>query len=246
MKRETYLTQIEIQLAGFMSMVALRNSAGRFDLNILAEDFFKGLLNLAYGYHLENVNKENKNTPAIDLADKEKRLAFQVTSSDSARKIEKTIQSFVRLRMYEQYDRLCFLIITDKKKRYRVPFQTGGQLVFDVRKDILTVYDLFRHISGLEIESLSQLSKYLQNELPDLIERIAALISSDIRPISHSASNQITNNLKLFLFNVDVGYNILMHLTNGEYGLIGLSYSAQLAQYEPPSLTYLKDLERQV
>jgi hypothetical protein len=76
MKRETYLHRIEFQLAGFMSMVRLRTSSGRFDLNIIAEDFFRDLLNIVYGYNLKNLNRDNKNNPSVDLADTANKLAI--------------------------------------------------------------------------------------------------------------------------------------------------------------------------
>ena len=227
-----------------MSMVALRNSVGRFDLNIFAEGFLKGLLNILYGYNLENLNVEKKNVPSIDLADKTKRVAFQITSSDSAKKIHSTIQTFISERLYEQYDRLRFLIIKGRRKQFRADFQTQGQLHFNKEEDILTFYDLFDYINGLETEKVIQIAKYLDSELPELLEHIAKLIREDARLINSPAPEQAANNLKLYLFNVGLGHTVLLHLPNGEYGLINFCYQAGLNQTEPPSLTYLNELIR--
>lgn len=49
--------------------------------------------------------------------------------------------------------------------------------------------------------------------------------------------------LKLFIFNVGAGDNLLLELPNGEFGLIDFYYenSKDLRLGEPPSLTYLRD-----
>ena len=43
--------------------VSILNAVNLYDINIVAEDFFPGLLNLIYGYELKNANYLEKNCP---------------------------------------------------------------------------------------------------------------------------------------------------------------------------------------
>lgn len=95
--------------------VSILNAVNLYDINIVAEDFFPGLLNLIYGYELKNANYLEKNAPAIDLVDPKNRIAVQVTSDNSSTKIKHTIEEFNKNKAYQSYDRLIVLILTQKK-----------------------------------------------------------------------------------------------------------------------------------
>jgi len=58
----------------------------------------------------------------------------------------------------------------------------------------------------------------------------------DLRRASGRAS------LKVYLFNVGQGDNLLLELPNGEFGLLDFYYDEKLRLAEPPSLTYLRHL----
>ena len=53
--KETYIKEIAQSLALLSQKVALLNAVNLYDINIIAEDFFPGLLNLIYGYELKNI-----------------------------------------------------------------------------------------------------------------------------------------------------------------------------------------------
>ena len=75
--------------------VSILNAVNLYDINIVAEDFFPGLLNLIYGYELEKCKLfGRKIAPAIDLVDPKNRIAVQVTSDNSSTKIKHTIEEF--------------------------------------------------------------------------------------------------------------------------------------------------------
>ena len=69
MNKEVYLKNIAENLALLSREVSILNAVNLYDINIIAEDFFPGLLNLIYGYELKNANHLEKNAPAIDLID---------------------------------------------------------------------------------------------------------------------------------------------------------------------------------
>lgn len=130
--KEVYLKTIAENLALLSREVSILNAVNLYDINIIAEDFFPGLLNLIYGYELKNANHLEKNAPAIDLIDRKNRIAVQVTSDNSSTKIRHTIAEFNKNQAYHLYDRLVVLILTQKKK-YSSDFDTQGLFFF--RKD---------------------------------------------------------------------------------------------------------------
>ena len=94
MNKEVYLKNVAESLALLSREVSILNAVNLYDINIVAEDFFPGLLNLIYGYELKNANYLEKNAPAIDLVDPKNRIAVQVTSDNSSTKIKHTIEEF--------------------------------------------------------------------------------------------------------------------------------------------------------
>ena len=145
--KETYIKEIAQSLALLSQKVALLNAVNLYDINIIAEDFFPGLLNLIYGYELKNINTIEKNAPAIDLFDKKNKISIQVTSDNDSKKINHTIKEFIDNETYKEYKRLIVLILTHKKK-YSADFDTDGKFVFDKKKDIWDTEDLIKEIRG--------------------------------------------------------------------------------------------------
>ena len=64
MNKEVYLKNVAESLALLSREVSILNAVNLYDINIVAEDFFPGLLNLIYGYELKNANYLEKNAPA--------------------------------------------------------------------------------------------------------------------------------------------------------------------------------------
>ena len=164
MNKEVYLKNIAENLALLSREVSILNAVNLYDINIIAEDFFPGLLNLIYGYELKNANHLEKNAPAIDLIDQKNRIAVQVTSDNSSTKIKHTIEEFNKSQAYHLYDRLVVLILTQKKK-YSSNFDTQGLFSFEKARDIWDVEKLIKDIRELETVQIKKISDYLSEEL---------------------------------------------------------------------------------
>lgn len=164
MNKEVYLKNIAENLALLSREVSILNAVNLYDINIIAEDFFPGLLNLIYGYELQNANHFEKNASAIDLIDQKNRIAVQVTSDNSSAKIRHTIDEFNKNQAYNLYDRLVVLILT-QKKNYSTNFDTQGRFSFDKASDIWDVEKLIKDIRKLETEQVKSISEYLSEEL---------------------------------------------------------------------------------
>ena len=164
MNKEVYLKNIAENLALLSREVSILNAVNLYDINIIAEDFFPGLLNLIYGYELKNANHLEKNAPAIDLIDQKNRIAVQVTSDNSSTKIKHTIEEFNKSQAYHFYDRLVVLILTQKKK-YSSNFDTQGLFSFEKARYIWDVEKLIKDIRELETAQIKNVSDYLSEEL---------------------------------------------------------------------------------
>lgn len=163
LSREIYIKNIAGYLAILKAQVEILNSVNLYDINIIAEDFYPGLINIIFDKDYKNVNSVEKNAAGIDLVDDKNRLAIQVTSDNSSNKVKHTIDEFIRNKSYEKYDLLQILILTQKRK-YTTTFDTKGLFPFDKKKDIIDVEDLMVKIRSLDTKKLKKLNDYLAEE----------------------------------------------------------------------------------
>ena len=105
---------IRLSLAQFVVYVRYSVSQDMTDINRYAEDFYCGLLNKAFGWELHNLNQDNRNQPAIDLADDTNKIAVQVTSSTDRGKVTGTLKRFFAENLDQQYQRLLMLVIGEE------------------------------------------------------------------------------------------------------------------------------------
>lgn len=200
MNKEQYLKIIANNLAILVREVELRNSISLFDINIIAEDFYKDFLKLIYGYNLTNLNIIEKNTSAIDLVDKEKKIAIQVTSDNSSTKITETIDKFIEKKLYNQYEKLQFLILTNKKK-YTKTFITKSLFSFEKDTDIFDHTDLMQHIKAKGTPELKEIVDFLDQELSYKVlekkKKQANEVETIIALIEYLTSNKAISDKKM-------------------------------------------------
>jgi len=119
MNQEYKLYRVSQLLSRFSEQVKILNSNSEFGINIHAENLLIKLLNVIFECDLKNVNyEEGKNYPSIDLRDPKNRIAIQVTSTSSLDKIKSSLEKFVQNRLYEDFDKIIFFIITEKQSTY--------------------------------------------------------------------------------------------------------------------------------
>ncbi len=181
-KKEIYLKNVAGSLGLLSKQIELLNAVNLYDINIIAEDFFTGLLNLIFDFKLKNANVVEKNAQAIDLIDEENKVSIQITSDNSSTKVKHTIKEYIDNKSYEKYDKLIVLILTSKKK-YSKPFDTNNNFVFDKDSDILDVKDLIKAIRGLELEKIIAINDFLQRELCDKVYLAKETQASEIDTI---------------------------------------------------------------
>lgn len=165
--RKQCIERIEFHLSQIQAEIKLNNATSLFDINQTAEDIICHLLNLIYGWDLENENHQRQNAAAVDLTDRKGRLAVQVTSDNSREKIQSTIDTFIAHSLYQYFDKLYILLLTDKKKQKK-PFQTSSLFSFDSEQHIIDFRDLVKKLRTLDTATLKKIALYLDEELKDV------------------------------------------------------------------------------
>lgn len=140
MNQEHILYRISQLLSRFREQIKILNSNGEFSINTHAENILIKVLNELYECDLENVNySENKTYPSIDLRDKSKKIAIQVTSTAGLNKVKHTLEKFIEKGIYKDFDRLFIFIITEKQSKYdqsKIDEITNGKFTFKTKSII--------------------------------------------------------------------------------------------------------------
>ena len=127
--------EIRKALTQFETYVKCSVDQDMTDINRYAEDFYCGLLNCAFGWKLRNLNQDNRNQPAIDLADDTNKIAVQVTSSTDRGKVTGTLKKFFEKKQDLKYKTLLMLVI-GKEDPFQKDFTLEREFDFDPERDI--------------------------------------------------------------------------------------------------------------
>ncbi|MCK8118635.1 SMEK domain-containing protein [Pseudoalteromonas sp. 2CM37A] len=183
MNRQDYQKSIINSLTWLSTQVSVSNKLNLTDINVHSENFYRDLLNLAFGYNLQNINIIEPNSAAIDLGDSNARIAIQVTSTSSLSKTRHTVEKFIEKTLFKNYDRLIILNIVEKTA-HKISSVGDDSYCLDTKKDIWDVGDLAVMINDLPLEKIEEVSVFLNKQLyvkpseslPRNIETILRLI----------------------------------------------------------------------
>jgi NACHT domain len=167
MESKNLKSRISELLSRFITQIDLDTKAGRTDINRDAETVLIPLLNEIFDYNLKNLNDSegHDNYPAIDLGDKIKKVAVQVTATSNSKKVKKTLQGFIKHEHYKTYDRVIIFNLIKKQKRYSGKgFEeiTQDKFLFNRKQDILDSGDLVKQISNFQVEQLQRICDVLE------------------------------------------------------------------------------------
>ncbi len=191
MKQEDLIKSCGKLLYKLCDLVESRNNLNYYDINISSEYFFIPLLNQIFKCDFHNLNNEEKNAAAIDLYDKNGKIAIQVTSNTSADKIRKTLIKYRENKLYEKYKRLVVIVIA-RSHAYKADFtdEIDGKFKFSKSRDIYTVNSLIKAIASLDIEKISSIHNYLEYQLGVLFDTSQVLnINNCFDYISQNTNN---------------------------------------------------------
>lgn len=176
-------------LTTISQQVSTRCQLGLTDLNRYLEDFFKDFLNEALSLQLRNLNDDRSNEPGLDLGDEIASIAFQVTSTKTSQKINKTLK--VVFEEKTGFTEIIVLIIGKKQSTYTVNSAHAKALNF-TEDNIWDIDDLCRKTISLPLDRLQALYDLVRRnltririelEIPDEDGNFATSIDSYIERI---------------------------------------------------------------
>ena len=162
------MSRIIGNLAFASKSMDLENVVGLLDSNRVAQGFYRELFEMVFDFpDLKDLDKLHRtvNYPAIDLGDSVARIAIQVTSDNSSKKIKETITKFIKNELYLEYDTLIIFII-GKKASYSTHFNTKSTFIFTPEENIWDDESLTQDINNIvDIGKLDDIDEFLETQL---------------------------------------------------------------------------------
>jgi hypothetical protein len=180
MRKKELIEQITNALAILSRKVEISSSMNLTDINVVAEDFYRDLLNLTFGYELLNINLINPNAVSIDLGDTVNRIAIQVTSTSALKKTRETVQKFIKNSLFNDYDRLIILNLVGVTQHRDKFIGEEGVFQIDTKNDILDYNDFARLIAGNSTDKLETIVNFINKDL--MLEK-SEIISKEVKTI---------------------------------------------------------------
>lgn len=159
-------------LNNFRSEVQTFSVLGLPNINKHSENFLKRVLNLVYGYEVDNLNKGKSNYPGLDLGDTSESIAFQITATKKSEKIDDTLTTCLKFKHYETFKSINVFILTSKQSTYTIKTITEPFFSFLPEKNIKDFSDLFKDIEHLNPTIMKGLHDYIKSELQPVIAAI--------------------------------------------------------------------------
>lgn len=153
-------------LAFWKANVTSSNSFGLTNKNIGSETLYMNMLNLVHGHSLIEASKESVTFPAVDLFDRARGIAIQVTFDNRLSNIKKRIDIFNEKGMGQDFGEFSFYIIGERSKAIK-PGQIYGGIPLDTN-----VIDTKMFIQEVRTENkLQEVCEYLEFEIiPKVVE----------------------------------------------------------------------------
>ncbi len=139
-------------------------------LSISVENWLRDVLNFIFSFDLENSNIKTKtsNFPCIDLIDENIKIAYQITSSVTPKKVESTLEK-LDVCEYENYTFRMFFCSFEKVDRLSSKIQAKIEKLRDennIRFEQVDFRDLLKSIENLDTQKLLDIyKKYFKKEL---------------------------------------------------------------------------------
>lgn len=266
MNRNIYFTKIQTLLNILKSEIKDSGKLNLLDINVHAEDFYRDLLNLIYGWQLQNMNQWNLNAAGGDLWYDNGKIVIQVSSTATKDKIQTSIDK-LGAEQFAGY-RFKFLHIDGNVIKLRKEsYDTHDDIVFDPSADIIGISTLLNDIAHLDIDCMRKVCELCVKEIvpldtPKVTETDLAIVvkalatnvkdwSKDRRPIKYDIEKKIDfnhleerrrliNDYKLYIGKLNAVYGEFVDYgTDCEFIILqNLSdmYSRYLGQYESNAL----------
>lgn len=165
--RGHYIGEIIDELSTISAQVKMRNQLGMTDLSVLAENFFRDLLNEVLDVSLSNLNADRSNAPGLDLGDANGTIAIQVTATSSKKKVEDTLAK-ITSEDRNKYRRIVILVVGQKQGTYALDAALTKKMGFSKEEDIWDLESVARLVVGLNIARLEAAYRVVRREVARL------------------------------------------------------------------------------
>lgn len=167
MNRNIYVTKIKTLIDILKVEIKDSGKLNLLDINVHVEDFFRDLLNLIYGWQLQNMNQRNLNAAGGDLWYDDDKIVIQVSSTTTKDKIQSSIDK-LSAEQFAGY-RFKFLRIDgDVIKLRKESYNTHDGIVFNPSVDIIDISTLLNDITHLDIDCLRRVCELCEKEIVPL------------------------------------------------------------------------------
>ncbi|MGF7402392.1 SMEK domain-containing protein [Campylobacter concisus] len=157
MSRKEIIDSITKSIAILKYEIEHKQSLSDYSLNIYSENLYRDMLNVIYGYDLENANADNKNAEYIDLVDDKNKIFIQVTSTKTKAKIDNTLKILETKPNFK----IKILYLLDKPSPRDSSFdEWRNKYSIDVEKCLIDTKDLLKDINNLEQTKLGEIYSF--------------------------------------------------------------------------------------
>jgi hypothetical protein len=171
MNRSDYYNYIDAKLSILSYRVTIRGKLNILDFHLHSENFYMYLLNLLYGWNLENMNSSKQNVEAIDLIDNINKIIIQVSATSTKAKIETALQKEI-FTAYPDYS-FKFLSIANEATDLRTKtFSNPHKVCFEPVNDVIDIQSISRKVLSLEIDRQRELYELVKKELGSDIDTV--------------------------------------------------------------------------
>lgn len=188
-----------------------RQSLNDLSLNIHGENYFRDVMNFIYKYNLENDNFNTQNSSCIDLIDKKKKIAYQITTTRTAEKIENTLRA-LKTEKYNGYKINILYLLEKSKPNSNTQDDFKSRFQINLEDHLLDSSDLIKKINDLTTPEVIELNeKYFKNKSEKYTDEIVLnLVFKDL--LLHS--KKIQKNYDDDFGNIDTSNKIILNKIN--------------------------------
>ena len=132
-------------------------------LNIHGENWFRDIFNFVYSNNFfVNANIETKtgNASAVDLIDKDKELAYQITTTRTKEKVDDTLKK-IKTTEYKYYTLKIFFLLEKSKFKKDTKQYFKNEYNINIQDYLVDYTDLLKDIEALETDKIIELNKKL-------------------------------------------------------------------------------------
>lgn len=185
MHAQDYLFQISRYFGYFEGHLFYENSSGKFDINKQAETFLKPILDLIFDADFIRLEIEQENHPGVDLGDKTKKIAFQITSQIGYAKIKKTLEKVIQHKLFEEYDEFYHLVIDRDYKTGKTQQDVDEFITETIAKEGLPTETSVSFHLDTHLWNLKKLrAKIEQHCSTEQLQQIVALLKKNYGPVT--------------------------------------------------------------